>query len=51
MLKKKLYGYSLPSPEKFYSSLAKGLPPSAGIALGVERLLSSLFETENPFFY
>ncbi|MFL5783197.1 MAG: amino acid--tRNA ligase-related protein [Bacteriovoracaceae bacterium] len=51
MLKKKFYGYSLPSPEKFYSSLDKGLPPSAGIALGVERLISSLFEIENPFFY
>lgn len=50
-LKQKLYGYKLPRPEKFYSSLEKGLPPSAGVALGVERLLSSLFEIENPFFY
>ncbi|MES2528615.1 MAG: amino acid--tRNA ligase-related protein [Bdellovibrionota bacterium] len=50
-LKQKLYGYRLPQPEVFYSSLEKGLPPSAGIALGVERLLISLFEIENPFFY
>jgi lysyl-tRNA synthetase class 2 len=50
-LKKKLYGYSLPSPERFYSVMDKGLPPSAGIALGVERLLLSLFEVENAFFY
>jgi hypothetical protein len=28
----------------------KGLPPSSGIALGVERLLHSLFEIENPFY-
>ncbi len=50
-LKKKIYGYSLPEPKAFYRSLEKGLPPSAGIALGVDRLLSSLFEIENPFFY
>ncbi len=50
-LKQKLYHYELPRPEVFYQSLAKGLPPSAGVALGVERLLHSLFEVENPFFY
>lgn len=50
-LKKKLYQYELPEPKKFYSALEKGLPPSAGIALGVERLLYSLCEIENPFFY
>ena len=50
-MKKKLYGYNLPEPKRFYDSLDKGLPPSSGIALGVERLLSSLFEIENPFFY
>ena len=44
LLKKKLYGYDLPEPAKFYHSLEKGLPPSSGIALGVERLLTSLFE-------
>jgi lysyl-tRNA synthetase class 2 len=49
-LKKKLYHYELPEPAKFYNSLDTGLPPSAGIALGVERLLSSLCEIENPFF-
>lgn len=51
LLKKKLYGYELPEPKKFYSALERGLPPSAGIALGVERLLYSLCEIENPFFY
>lgn len=49
--KKKLYGYQLPEPEIFYATMKKGYPPSAGIALGVERLLHSLFEVENPFFY
>ena len=49
-LKKKIYLYELPEPSQFYASLKKGLPPSAGIALGVERLLYSLCEVENPFF-
>lgn len=51
LLKKKLYKYELPEPKEFYSALDKGLPPSAGIAMGVERLLHSLCEVENPFFY
>jgi lysyl-tRNA synthetase class 2 len=49
-LKKKLYNYELPEPERFYTVLEKGFPPSAGIAMGVERLLYSLFEIENPFY-
>lgn len=49
-LKKKLYRYELPEPRSFYRTMDKGLPPSAGIALGVERLLHSLFEIENPFY-
>lgn len=50
-LKKKLYKYTLPEPKKFYETMDKGLPPSAGIALGVERLLHSLFDIKNSFFY
>ena len=50
-LKKKLYGYELPEPRTFYSAMDRGLPPSAGIALGVERLLYAICEVENPFFY
>ncbi len=50
-LKEQLYKYSLPTPSKFYESMDRGLPPSAGIALGVERLLYSVLEIENPFFY
>jgi lysyl-tRNA synthetase class 2 len=50
-LKKKLYGYALPGPTRFYASLERGLPPSAGIALGIERLYYALCEVENPFFY
>lgn len=49
-LKKKLYHYELPEPKSFYETMDKGLPPSAGIALGVERLLHSLFDIENPFY-
>lgn len=50
-LKQKLYHYQLPEPRSFYQTMEKGLPPSAGIALGVERLAHSLFDIENPFFY
>lgn len=50
-LKSSLYGYSLPAPERFLAALEKGLPPCAGIALGVDRLLHSLYGVENPFFY
>jgi lysyl-tRNA synthetase class 2 len=50
-LKQKLYGYALPEPKQFYSVMDKGYPASAGIALGVERLLTTLFEVENPFYY
>lgn len=50
-LKEKLYSYKLPEPKTFYESMDRGLPPSSGVALGVERLLHSLFEVENPFFY
>ncbi|MCE3013734.1 MAG: EF-P lysine aminoacylase GenX [Proteobacteria bacterium] len=49
--KMSLYSYSLPEPERFLASLDRGLPPCAGIALGVERLLTGLCEIENPFFY
>lgn len=49
--KKQIYNYDLPEPTRFLESLERGLPPSSGIALGVERLLHSLFDVENPFFY
>ncbi|MFG1484492.1 EF-P lysine aminoacylase EpmA [Halobacteriovorax sp. RZ-1] len=50
-LKKELYGYSLPWPKRFLNQLEKGLPKSAGIALGVERLLMSLTGMEEDAFY
>ncbi len=50
-LKQKIYKYQLPTPSNFYFVMDKGLPPSAGIALGVERLLYSIFKIDNPFFY
>jgi lysyl-tRNA synthetase class 2 len=48
--KKKLYGYELPEPTSFYQSLERGLPKSAGIALGIERLFMALNKKENPFW-
>ena len=49
-LKRKLYQYELPEPKSFYKIMDHGLPPSAGIALGVERVLYSMFTGENPFW-
>jgi elongation factor P--(R)-beta-lysine ligase len=48
--KERLYQYSLQEPYRFYRSLEIGLPPSSGIALGVERLLLTLFEVPEPFY-
>lgn len=48
--KEKLYGYGLPEPKILYSALNAGFPPTAGIALGVERLLKVISGIENPFW-
>lgn len=48
--KESLYGYHLPIPQKFYQTMDHGLPTSAGIALGVERLLMILTGIDNPFW-
>lgn len=50
LTKKRLYRYDLPEPKSFYESLERGLPPCAGVALGVERLLYSLCDISHPFF-
>ena len=47
--KNKQYHYTLPEPKRFYKAM-ENYPKSAGIALGVERLLLSLIEIENPFW-
>lgn len=48
--KSKLYQYELPEADLLYNALEKGFPPSSGIALGVERLLMVLIDTEEPFY-
>lgn len=48
--KENIYGYRLPQPTKFFQTMSYGLPKSAGIALGVERLLMILTGVENPFW-
>jgi lysyl-tRNA synthetase class 2 len=47
--KKRLYNYELPWPNEFMQTM-NNYPASAGIALGVERLLGSIIDIENPFF-
>jgi len=49
-LKNKIYNYDLPEPKSFYKTMDSGFPPCAGIALGVERILYTIFEVENPFY-
>ena len=48
--KRSLYSYQLPSPNKFYQSLEAGLPKSAGIALGIERILGAIEKSDIPFW-
>lgn len=45
-----IYDYTLPYPKHFQKTMNRGLPPSSGIALGVERLLYCLTEAKNPFW-
>ncbi|MEX0798560.1 MAG: amino acid--tRNA ligase-related protein [Bacteriovoracaceae bacterium] len=48
--KKDIYSYELNSPETLFEALERGMPPCAGVALGVERLLMSLVKIDNPFY-
>lgn len=48
LAKKKALGKSvIPLDEEFMSLLRKGMPPSAGIALGLDRLFMALFQIED----
>lgn len=42
-IKLKHYSYEMPEPKILFSALKKGIPPSSGIALGVERLIGLIF--------
>lgn len=44
------YGYQLPKAQRFLETMDRGLPPSTGIALGVERLAGQLCSTPIPFW-
>jgi len=45
-----LYQYQLPNPERFLKNLESGMPPSGGIALGVERLIMALTQSHDVFW-
>jgi len=47
--KNKMYGYKLPKPQLLYTSLSKKAKLCTGIALGVERLLMALLNTNKVF--
>lgn len=49
-IRKSLYFHEMPYPSVLMNALEKGIQPSTGIALGVERLLMGLVDIENPFF-
>jgi len=48
--KEELYNYKLPEAKILFDALDSGIPASAGIALGVERLLMALTGNKNSFF-
>ena len=50
LIKKSLYHYELPPANLLYDALKRGVPNSSGVALGVERLLIALTNTEVPFW-
>lgn len=46
-----LYQYELPKPSVLFNALSDGLPPSCGIALGVERFLGQLSAAKQTLFF
>ena len=45
----RLYHYQLPPPGLLYQAMERGLPPSSGIALGVERFYQALTGKNFPY--
>lgn len=44
------YSHKMPEPKRLFNALEKGIPESAGIALGIERLFMSLYNSEKGFW-
>ena len=49
-MRDKTGGSKMPRPEVLFHALKKGIPPAAGIALGIERLMKALLGIREPFF-
>ncbi len=49
-VRKKNYHHEMPRPNQLFNALESGIPESAGIALGIERLMGAFYNTNDTFW-